>query len=520
SRWDHSTRHSTKHGEGRSEGHVEGTSVRHSGRRGQGLSQWGGVGGEGAAGFDTWEGSSLSSTKCHRGTSTCHPHPGARPQGATGNDAGSVGSGSKRRRPEGIGSPGSGIQYDGNAADDEGEEGREGDTPPGKHRQGAQMSRVAPGHQGAHKGSKAGAGKGRVSVKGPGKKKRRPLTKPGHTPEGTEPHAGAGAQAGAGAGTTAGPRARKGEVAVTPGQSNLWRKSRRRFEVVVSESEGEEPATAYRSWVELQEAARVEARLLLSGGRREGSFLEAEAEENRHWVRRSVRAAGAAALESPQVQQLLEQIRSNHPDMEVLKLHHYLGPDANTATLDAVLEALEVNENCQALYIQNFNEGFRDAQVRKLSSVLARGTVWCLNAGENYKVALESWWGFVSSIKDTNLTHAYLSEHVITPELKTALRASIRANRTKHDRHRSLRNLGVIRQCTNMWWNPINSKALQAEMTAAGITQPCPKRGGGDGSSDVTGGSGGSGEPPATEDYPPCSLHVEKGNASQESFAG
>lgn len=52
--------------------------------------------------------------------------------------------------------------------------------------------------------------------------------------------------------------------------------------------------------------------------------------------------------------------------MEVLKLHHYLGPDVNTAVIDAVLEALMVNDNCQALYIQNFNEGFRDEQVRYL----------------------------------------------------------------------------------------------------------------------------------------------------------
>jgi len=48
-----------------------------------------------------------------------------------------------------------------------------------------------------------------------------------------------------------------------------------------------------------------------------------------------------------------------------LKLHHYLGPDVNTAVIDAVLEALMVNGNCQALYIQNFNEGFRDEQVRR-----------------------------------------------------------------------------------------------------------------------------------------------------------
>lgn len=56
--------------------------------------------------------------------------------------------------------------------------------------------------------------------------------------------------------------------------------------------------------------------------------------------------------------------RSNHPEVEVLKLHHYLGPDVNTSVIDAVLDALMENDNCQALYIQNFNEGFRDEQVR------------------------------------------------------------------------------------------------------------------------------------------------------------
>ena len=50
--------------------------------------------------------------------------------------------------------------------------------------------------------------------------------------------------------------------------------------------------------------------------------------------------------------------------MEVLKLHHYLGPDVNTAVINAVLEALSINSNCQALYIQNFNDGFQDEQVR------------------------------------------------------------------------------------------------------------------------------------------------------------
>ncbi|CAN0453961.1 unnamed protein product, partial [Phaeothamnion confervicola] len=82
-----------------------------------------------------------------------------------------------------------------------------------------------------------------------------------------------------------------------------------------------------------------------------------------HWVRRSERAAGRTVLDIPVIQKLLRMIRTNHPDVEVLKLHHYLGPSAGVVAIDAVLDALMKNDNCQALYIQNFNEGFRDAQV-------------------------------------------------------------------------------------------------------------------------------------------------------------
>lgn len=38
-------------------------------------------------------------------------------------------------------------------------------------------------------------------------------------------------------------------------------------------------------------------------------MVEAEADDNQHWVRRSVRAAGASALDYPHVAKLLEQIR-------------------------------------------------------------------------------------------------------------------------------------------------------------------------------------------------------------------
>eukprot|EP00903_Cladosiphon_okamuranus_P014773 g13688.t1 len=241
------------------------------------------------------------------------------------------------------------------------------------------------------------------------------------------------------------------------------RRPRRKREthVLVSESD-DEGNTTTSVWAGLEEAAKAEAKAIMDY--RKSGLAEAESEENQHWVRRSVRAAGSSALDCPHVVKLLEQIRADDPEVEVLKLHHYLGPDVNTAVIDAVLEALMVNGNCQALYIQNFNEGFRDEQVAALAKVLRRGNIWCLNAGENYKVKLATWWEFVKEIESTNVTHAYLSEHVITADLKKAMRKAIRDNRVKHTRHKTAANFEVIRRCTNMWWNPINSKDLQAEL--------------------------------------------------------
>jgi hypothetical protein len=59
----------------------------------------------------------------------------------------------------------------------------------------------------------------------------------------------------------------------------------------------------------------------------------------------------------------------------------------------------------------------------------------------------------------------YLSEHVLTADLKVAMRDVIRANRAKHARHKDVANLAVIERCTNMWWNPINARDLQVRST-------------------------------------------------------
>lgn len=181
-------------------------------------------------------------------------------------------------------------------------------------------------------------------------------------------------------------------------------------------------------------------------------------------LRRSTRMPGASALQQPSVVKLLKRIKGNANDTVVLKLHHYITTDASTAVIDAVLDALMSNTKCQALYIQNFNNGCRDKQVKKLVRVLQRGHIWALNAGENYNVTIDTWQKFAKDLESTNLTHAYLSEHRISGDLKKEIMATIRRNRSKHTKHNAAWNIEVIKQVTHMWWNPIASKTLQAQL--------------------------------------------------------
>lgn len=58
-------------------------------------------------------------------------------------------------------------------------------------------------------------------------------------------------------------------------------------------------------------------------------------------------------------------------------------------------------------------------QVAALAKVLRRGNIWCLNAGENYKVDLATWWNFVEDIKSTNVTVSQQEQNKSTGERGT-----------------------------------------------------------------------------------------------------
>jgi hypothetical protein len=75
------------------------------------------------------------------------------------------------------------------------------------------------------------------------------------------------------------------------------------------------------------------------------------------WVRRSTRQPSRSSITSNHVQTLVEKLRMNDPDVVVLKMKQYLSdPNTPSVILDTVLDALEENTNCQALYIQVRNE--------------------------------------------------------------------------------------------------------------------------------------------------------------------
>lgn len=177
-----------------------------------------------------------------------------------------------------------------------------------------------------------------------------------------------------------------------------------------------------------------------------------------HWVRRSSRQPCKSALDSPRIKDLLDKLQRDDPDMVVLKMKKYISdPNAPQVCLDAALDALEENTNCQALYIQNFNEGMRDAQVLHLIQILQQPScnIWCLNIGETYKVKRKTWRTFVNGLKHTKVTHMYASEHTISGEMKESIRSTIRNNRKKHRMHIDPENLDVIVRCTHNWWNPM-----------------------------------------------------------------
>lgn len=72
-----------------------------------------------------------------------------------------------------------------------------------------------------------------------------------------------------------------------------------------------------------------------------------------NWVRRSRRQPNMNLLNSKPVRILVDKLKYNDIDMRVLKMKKFINdPNTPCAVIDAILNAMEENTNCEALYIQ------------------------------------------------------------------------------------------------------------------------------------------------------------------------
>lgn len=100
--------------------------------------------------------------------------------------------------------------------------------------------------------------------------------------------------------------------------------------------------------------------------------------------------------------------------------------DLNTVAFDEILKCFSENDVCEAMYIQNLSAAIKDTQLMNLVKLLREKKIWCLNVGEIYDVTNKCWRDFCDALPSTNVTHLYVSEHVIPIALKNKMREHIR----------------------------------------------------------------------------------------------
>ena len=171
---------------------------------------------------------------------------------------------------------------------------------------------------------------------------------------------------------------------------------------------------------------------------------------------RPKRCTESRTLESKAFRDFIERLRNNTLECDaggkVLRLKRFISSTAGPKVLNEVLEALKHNTKVEALYIQNFEEGFYDEQLEKLTEVLKLKRIWCLNVGENFRTTLPAWRAFAKELPETAVSHMYASEHHfigtdVKNQMKDAIRETRKANVVPH-------SLEVITACGNMWYNP------------------------------------------------------------------
>lgn len=171
---------------------------------------------------------------------------------------------------------------------------------------------------------------------------------------------------------------------------------------------------------------------------------------------RSKRQISSAVLESSAFKDFIARLRDNtlacDAGGKVLRLKRYIPSNARPCVIDEVLDALKENTKIEALYIQNFEDGFLDEQLDGLLDVLRLKRIWAVNVGENMRTSLHGWRRFADGLHETAVAYMYASEHhFVNTNLKADMRDTIREIRKAHIVPHSL---SVIKNCKNMWFNP------------------------------------------------------------------
>ena len=148
------------------------------------------------------------------------------------------------------------------------------------------------------------------------------------------------------------------------------------------------------------------------------------------------RCTESRTLESKAFRDFIERLRNNTLECDaggkVLRLKRFISSTAGPKVLNEVLEALKHNTKVEALYIQNFEEGFYDEQLEKLTEVLKLKRIWCLNVGENFRTTLPAWRAFAKELPETAVSHMYASEHhFIGTDVKNQMKDAIRGAKSQ-----------------------------------------------------------------------------------------
>ena len=104
--------------------------------------------------------------------------------------------------------------------------------------------------------------------------------------------------------------------------------------------------------------------------------------------------------------------------------------------------------------IQNFGESLSDDQLNHLARVLQLPSckIWAINIGEAGKIDDKTWVRFAESLKNTNVTHMYASEHQLRDGRKDQMEKIVLANQdsSSHKLHCKPSNNAVIKEVTHM----------------------------------------------------------------------